>query len=190
MRGFTRETIFFATACGLWACNTSDSVKRVVAGLDAGRLAVVVTAATSAASSDGGAVWDQVRIEDHVPLCVFPDHLARGDAVFLQDVHEQTLHADSRVVFGAFPPGCQNEACDSAPTLQCWVVREEPDTIVIHSRISFGHKRGAVCTKDCRPVVAGCETDVLKAGKYTVRYGERTFSLQVPSVMRDPCFVR
>jgi hypothetical protein len=39
-------------------------------------------------------------------------------------------------------------------------------------------------------VVAGCETDVLKAGEYTVKYGGRTFSLRVPSVLRDPCLKR
>jgi hypothetical protein len=194
MRGFTSETIFFAIACGLSACNTGDRVKRAVAGLDAGqsRIAATATPAPSTASPDGGGEWEQLRLEDdQLPLCVFSDHLARGEALFLQDVHKQTLHAGSSVVFGAFPPGCQNERCDSAPTLQCWVVvGAEPNTIVVHSRLSFGHKRGAVCTKDCRPVVAGCETDVLKAGKYTVKYGERTFGFSVPSALRDPCFVR
>jgi hypothetical protein len=29
---------------------------------------------------------------------------------------------------------------------------------------------------------------VLKAGKYSVKYGARTFNLRVPSVMRTPCF--
>jgi hypothetical protein len=150
----------------------------------------VVSAAAPAASvsSDGATEWDKVKLEDEVPLCVFANHGERGKALFLQDVRQQTLRANSRVVFGTFPPGCQNEACDAAPTLQCWVDSEEPNTLVVHSRLSFEHKRDAVCIKDCRPVVAGCETEVLKAGKYTVKYGGRVFGLRVPSVMRVPCF--
>ena len=35
-------------------------------------------------------------------------------------------------------------------------------------------------------MIAGCETDVLKAGEYTVKYGKRTFGLRIPSVMVSP----
>jgi hypothetical protein len=31
---------------------------------------------------------------------------------------------------------------------------------------------------------------VLKAGKYTVRHGDKTYKLQIPSRMKDPCFSR
>jgi hypothetical protein len=49
---------------------------------------------------------------------------------------------------------------------------------------------GSVCTKDCHPVIAGCETEVIKAGDCTVKYGRRTLGLRVPSVMSDPCLRR
>jgi hypothetical protein len=142
----------------------------------------------AAAPSNGATQWDEVKLEDEVPLCVFADHGERAKAPFLADVRKQTLHASSSVVFGAFAPGCQNEACDAVPTLQCWVDTEKPNTLVVHSRLSSKHKRGTLCTKDCRPVLAGCETEVLNAGKYIVKYGGRSFSLRVPSVMRAPCF--
>jgi hypothetical protein len=141
-----------------------------------------------AAAADDATNWDKVKLEDEAPLCVFASHEERNDALFLQDVHEQTLRANSTVVFGTFPPGCQNEACDAAPTHQCWVDTEAANTLVVHSRLSFAHKRGSTCTKDCRPVIAGCETGVLKAGKYTVKYGRRTFSVRVPGVLVAPCF--
>jgi hypothetical protein len=144
--------------------------------------------ASAAAAPSDGANWDSVKLEDEVPLCVFAGHVERGEAPFLRDVRPQTLRANARVVFGTFAPGCENEACDSPPTHQCWVESEEPNTLVVHSRLSFEHKRGTVCTTDCRPVAAGCETEVLKRGKYTVKYGARSFSLRVPSVLGSPCF--
>jgi hypothetical protein len=189
----------FTAACALWACSACgrkpDSVdaveQRAASALPPSALPpnAVNTPSPSAAPLAGeDPEWEHVTIEDEVPLCVFADHLQRGDALFLEDVHRQTLHADSSVVFGTFAPGCQNEACDALPTHSCWVDATEPSTLVVHSSLSFKHKLGAVCTKDCRPVVAGCETPVLKAGKYTVKYGTRIFSLRVPSVMSKPCF--
>jgi hypothetical protein len=200
VRGHARGRPLLATAFGLWACcscgregaGVKPAEQDAVSAPDSLTQGAVNAAApvAAAASSDGAAEWDKVKVEDEVPLCVFADHTERGNALFLQDVREQTLGADSRVVFGTFAPGCLNEACDSAPTHQCGVENEKPSTLIVHSRLIFEHRRGTVCTKDCHPVMAGCETEVLKAGTYTVKYGERTFSLRVPSVMRDPCFKR
>jgi hypothetical protein len=195
-----RRRAVLVAACGLWACNPdgrertgvwSEAQHGVSVPDPPARGAVDdATASVPAASFDGAAEWDKVTLEDAVPLCVFADHVERGHALFLPDVGTQTLGADSRVVFGTFAPGCQNEACDAPPTLQCWVDGEAPGTLVVHSRLSSEHKRGSVCTKDCHPVIAGCETEVLKAGEYTVRYGKRTFGLRIPSVMSDPCLER
>jgi hypothetical protein len=198
MHWHVREA-FLVAAWGLWACCSGcepASAKPVehhaVSASDSPTQGAVNATAPAAAavSPDGATEWDKVNLEDEGPLCVFADHIERGNALFLQDVREQTLSADSTVVFGTFAPGCQNEVCDSPPTLQCWVDGEEPNTLVVHSRLFFEHKRGTVCTKDCHPVLAGCETGVLKAGTYTVKYGGRTFGLRVPSVIRDPCFTR
>jgi hypothetical protein len=192
--------ICLAVACGLWACSSSKRepteakpvAQRAISAPSAPPQAVVKTAAAPTAAtpvpSDGAAEWDSVKLEDEVPLCVFADLGERAKAPFLKDVRRQTLTADSRAAFGTFAPGCLNEACDAVPTLQCWVEREQPNTLVVHSRLSLKHKRGTACTKDCRPVIAGCETEVLKAGKYSVKYGPRVFSLRVPGVMRAPCF--
>jgi hypothetical protein len=195
-----RARAILVATCGLWACNSDgrerDSVKPEAAcavplAESPTRAAVNDAApAVAAASSNGAVVWDKVKVEDDVPLCVFADHVERGNATFLKDVRKQTLSADSRVVFGTFAPGCQNEECDAPPTLQCWVDGEGPNMLVVHSRLSSEHKRGSICAKDCHPVIAGCETAVLKAGDYTVRYGKRTFGLRVPSVMSDPCLKR
>ena len=199
LRRRSREMVCFAAACGLWACDSGGHERASVKPEEQHAPGVPDSttqgalsdgAPGTAASSDGAADWDEVKLEDEVPLCVFADHVERGNALFLQDVRQQTLSANSRVVFGTFAPGCQNEACDAPPTLQCWVDVEEPSTLIVHSRLSSQHKRGSVCSKDCHPVIAGCETEVLKAGEYTVKYGLRTFGLRVPSVMSDPCLKR
>jgi hypothetical protein len=184
--------ILWVAASGLWACSSGareltsrKPVEPHAVSVPSSPTQVAVNAAAPVAAATQ---WDKVKLEDEVPLCVFADLSERAKAPFLEDVRKQTLRARSRVVFGTFAPGCQNEACDAAPTLQCWADSEQANTLVVHSRLSFQHKRGSVCTKDCRPVIAGCETELLKAGKYTVKYGRRAFSLRVPSVMRAPCF--
>jgi hypothetical protein len=197
MYGRARASVLLVAVCGLWACSSGERQPArvqpvelpVVSAPDVpAKSPVEVAVPAAAASSEGATDRDKLTLEDEVPLCVFADHNARADAPFLKDVRKQTLRADARAVFGAFAPGCISEACDFVPTLQCWVDREEPNTLVVHSRFYFEHKRGTVCTKDCSPVGAGCETEVLKAGTYSVKYGAREFSLRVPSVMRAPCF--
>ncbi len=125
---------------------------------------------------------------DEIPLCVFSDHDERGNALFLKDVHRQKLSAGAKVVFGTFAPGCVAEACDAIPTEMCWVDGEAPRTLVVHSLLSLRHKQGSACSSECRPIVAGCESPPLAAGKYTVKYGTRSFELRVPSVVGSPCF--
>jgi hypothetical protein len=147
------------------------------------------TATQLVATHSAGAIeTDSVKLEDELPLCAFADYSARADAPTLRDVRKQTLRANSRIVFGTYSPVCLNEACDAVPTQQCWVYSQNSDTLVVHSRQTYQHKRGTVCTQDCQPVLAGCETEVLKAGTYTIKYGTRVFSLRLPSVMRAPCF--
>lgn len=133
--------------------------------------------------------WDKLRYEDEVPLCVFTDHQHRDTTEYLKDVKKQTLKADSRIVFGAFPADCISEECDAVPTLECWVdPGEQPTTLVVHTRFRYEHKQGTACSTNCSPIMAGCETPVLKAGNYTVKYGARSFPLRIPSVVRKPCF--
>jgi len=129
-----------------------------------------------------------VTIEDLGPLCVFAGHDERNAVLFAAEAQKQTLRAGTGVVFGTFPPTCLAESCNTGPNYQCDVDRTEPHTLVVHSRLSYRHKPGSVCTKGCRPVIAGCETEALEAGKYTVRYGSREFALRVPSVLGKPCF--
>jgi hypothetical protein len=198
MHRCARTRLVFAAACGLWACRSGDGkansvvpVAKPAITTPASRAPITVDAATAtsaAASADDASQWDKVKLEDAVPLCVFADHGERAKAPALQDVRKQTLRANSTLVFGTFSPMCLNELCDEIPTQQCWVDTEQPHILVVHSRLSFKHKRGTTCTKDCQSIIAGCETDALKAGKYTVKYGARTFSLLVPSIVRAPCF--
>jgi hypothetical protein len=128
-------------------------------------------------------------LRDTLPICAFSSVLEREKAPHLANVKKQKLRANSAVVFGVFPPGCLNDACDARPNLQCWIDREG-DTIVVNSRFSSIHKDGSSCTTECREVDSSCETEALAPGKYTVRHGDKSYKLQIPSVLRDPCFNR
>lgn len=133
--------------------------------------------------------WSKVSVDDTLPLCVFSSYVAREEAEFLKDVTKQKLHAGAAVTFGAFGAGCVNETCDGLPSLQCRVDMADK-TLTVHAHY-FGYKKdGSTCTENCRRVTAGCATPELAAGKYKVVYGQKTFDLKIPSVLRDPCFVR
>jgi hypothetical protein len=132
--------------------------------------------------------WDPIKLDDEAPLCVFSGHDTRDEAMFLKDVRKQTLRAGSSVVFGTFAPGCIHEACDTGPLMQCFVDADPDGSLVVHSHLAYEHKRGSTCSEGCRPIIAGCESAPLAAGKYTVKYGSRSFTLRIPAVMRSPCF--
>ena len=133
--------------------------------------------------------FSQLSLKDTLPICVFPNMTERVKAPFLKDVKPQKLAANSKVTFGVFGPGCLNEACDDRPTLQCWTEQEGPSTIVVKTRFSSFHKDGAECTENCLDLDTACDSQTeLKPGKYTVRHGDKTYKLQVPGVVKDPCF--
>ena len=101
-----------------------------------------------------------------------------------------SLSPYSRLVFGVYGPHCLNEACDERANLQCWVEREGTNTLVAHARFSSLHKDGASCTQDCMELDMACETEELAPGKYSVRYGDKTYPLTIPGTLRDPCLRR
>jgi hypothetical protein len=131
--------------------------------------------------------WSKRLLEDSVPLCVFSDYTERDKALFIEQVKKQTLRANATLTFGVFGPGCLNKECDDKAMLQCWIERDG-NTLVAHSRFASFHKDGSTCTKECLEVDSACETPALAPGKYTVRYGGKSFPLQIPSVVRSPCF--
>lgn len=145
-----------------------------------------VPASAPAATVDARPAWQRFLQKDLVPLCVFPSDEARIQAPFLKDVKKQSLRPGSTLVFGAFAPGCASEECITRPTLQCWA-ELDGEQIVVHSRYSGEQAVGRVCTDKCEPVTAGCPLPELRAGTYTVRYGDRTMALKIPSTLRSPC---
>lgn len=133
--------------------------------------------------------WTKMKLQDQTPLCVFSSVQEREKALFLNQVRKQTLKANETVWFGAYGPYCINPACDDLPTLQCLVDREG-STLKVQARYIGYHKDGSKCTDDCKEVTAGCETPKLEPGTYTVQYGDNTYSLKIPSTLKDPCFKR
>jgi hypothetical protein len=134
-----------------------------------------------------GPGWGKLSLQDTLPICAFAGFNEREAALHIEQVKKQSLKADSTVVFGVYGPGCLNKECDARANLQCWVDLEG-DTLHVHTRFSSFHKDGSTCTKDCLEVDAACETPALKAGKYTVQHGEKSYKLQIPSLVRQPCF--
>jgi hypothetical protein len=134
--------------------------------------------------------WTPRRVRDALPLCVFSSMAEREKAQHLQDARaKQVLRANAKVVFGVFGPNCLNEECDARPTVQCWT-EQSSNTLTVNSRFFSFHRDGSSCNTDCLEVDTACETEPLKAGKYTIRYGDKTYKLQVPSTMKDPCLSR
>lgn len=133
--------------------------------------------------------FNPLSLRDNLPICVFPNMEERVKAGYLKDVKPQKLVANSKVTFGVFGPWCLNADCDDRPNLQCWT-EQEGDTIVVKTRFFSFHKDGAECTKDCMDLDTACPSQIeLKAGKkYEIRHGDKTYKLQVPGVIKDPCF--
>ncbi|MET0386999.1 MAG: hypothetical protein ABW321_13620 [Polyangiales bacterium] len=133
--------------------------------------------------------WTKIISQDEVPLCVFSSYTEHEKAKLIEQVSPQKLVAKEPAFVGAYAPGCVNEQCDDLPSLQCWVDRgEDEHTLVVHSKYVRYHKDGSTCGDNCRTVTAACPTPALAAGKYTIKHGSQTFSLKIPSQLKDPCF--
>jgi hypothetical protein len=143
-------------------------------------------AATTQAPTHPKPGWSELSLRDTLPICVFANSWAREKTLFIRDVKKQTLRANSTVVFGVFGPWCLNDQCDELPMLQCSVERVGSD-LIVHTRYFSFHKDGSSCTEGCLEVDSSCETPELTPGKYTVRHGDKTYELQIPSVLRRPC---
>ena len=154
--------------------------------------AVAVAAADAGPAGEKSAqvrdAWPRVALDDAARLCLFPGFKERVAAPFRHQAgKKQKLRAGASVVVGAYaPPACVNELCDTGPTLQCWV-EQAGDILTVHSRYRARHKPDSQCTENCREVTAGCETPKLAAGTYTLKHGDKSIALKIPSVLRSSC---
>ena len=128
-------------------------------------------------------------MKDTLPVCAFSSTDERVKALYIEDAKtkKQTLAEDDKVTFGVFGPWCLYKECDDLPLLECWVDRESEDTLVLHTHFFSFHRDGATCTKDCMKIDASCDTPNLPRGKYYVRHGDKTATIQIPSVLKKPC---
>ena len=126
-------------------------------------------------------------MRETLPFCLFGDMREREAALHIEQVKKQTLKANQPVVFGVFGPWCLNKECDDLPMLECWVDKEGDDTLVLHSHFFSYHKDGAKCGKDCLAIDAMCSSPDLAPGKYTIKHGDKTYPLQIPSSLKQPC---
>jgi nucleoid-associated protein YgaU len=132
--------------------------------------------------------WSKLSMRETLPFCLFSGIPEREAALHIEQVKKQTLKADQPVVFGVFGPWCINKECDALPMIECWVDKEGEDTLVLHTHFFSFHKDGsAPCTKDCLAIDTMCSSPDLKPGKYTIKHGDKTYPLQIPSVVKKPC---
>jgi hypothetical protein len=131
--------------------------------------------------------WTKLKLNEETPLCVFANELERFNAKFVEQAKKQDLKAGKSVTFGTYGPYCINKECDDLPSLQCLVSRDG-NTLNVRARYIGYHKDGASCSENCAEVTAGCETPVLEAGKYTVQYGDKQYTLKIPSKLSSACF--
>ncbi|HKP55523.1 MAG TPA: hypothetical protein VJV78_02315 [Polyangiales bacterium] len=135
--------------------------------------------------------WEKLSLRETLPFCLFSEIREREAAMTIEKVKKQSLKADQPVVFGVFGPWCVNKECDDLPMLECWVDKEGEDTLVLHTHYFSWHKKdSAPCKKDCLPIDAMCSSPDLKAGRYTIKHGDKTYPLHIPSVLKDPCMSR
>ena len=100
--------------------------------------------------------------------------------------------------FGVYGPWCLHQGCDARPNLQCWT-KLEGNTINVFTRYSSFHHDVQSCSADCLGPDSSCEasacmaldtsctTPELAPGKYTIRHGEKSYELKIPSVQKQPC---
>jgi hypothetical protein len=131
--------------------------------------------------------WSKLTKRETLPFCLFSDMREREAAQLIEKVKKQTLKANQPVVFGIFGPWCLNKECDDLPLLECWVDKEGDDTLVLHTHFFSYHKDGATCSKDCLALDTMCSSPDLAPGKYTIKHGDKTYPLQIPSVLKKPC---
>ncbi len=131
--------------------------------------------------------YSQFELRDSLPICLFSSYEERDKAKILDRVTKQTFKPGGMVLVGVFPRGCLNQECDDRPTLQCWVDKEGEDTWVVSTRFASFRKDEGTCTKDCMETDASCEIAEVKAGKYKIRHGDKTYDFKMPSTLGNPC---
>jgi hypothetical protein len=137
--------------------------------------------------SISGEHWESIKVVNDSPLCVFSNYEERVNVSFPYQAKRQKLEAGKPLIFGVYAPECMNGLCYMPPSIQCWVEEPEKGVIKVESRFWTDHKKGSTCSDNCQPTSGDCRTSELKPGKYTVMYGEQTYTLRIPSVLQSPC---
>jgi hypothetical protein len=129
------------------------------------------------------------RLND-AQLCVFSNYAEQFRAQTAESAGPQRLAAGEPVVFGTYPGACVREGCVEQPSMECTVEREGRN-LTVRSRFWGIHRDGGGCAAGkCQPVAAGCASEALEPGKYTVKHGETRFELNIPSALDAPCLDR
>jgi hypothetical protein len=131
--------------------------------------------------------WSKFTMENEIPICVFPSEEERYKAKFIEQVQQMPLPANAPITIGSYAPMCMSTECYDLPLMECWITREGK-TLNVHTRFIAHHKDGATCSENCKSVTAGCNTPKLEPGTYTIKHGQKSFQLHIPSTPRKMCF--
>jgi hypothetical protein len=124
-----------------------------------------------------------VEFEDQGEVCLFSRAVA-GDS--LQDQFwpwrndSTAFHSGDVVLVRVVFDDCIS-ACSQEREASCTVTRDGTE-ITLHSRGHYEKDTGpGSCTSNCKTLVADCTIGPLPDGSYTVRHGEQTYQLGIPS---------
>lgn len=143
--------------------------------------------ASADAAGAASAVWTPFSRKDDIPLCVLANYQQWDKTQFLNEVKPKvSVKAGHELQFGTYAPGCAGLDCIRKVTMQCWI-DVAGFTLTAHTRFSGEEVVGSTCTTNCEATTAACNTPALKAGTYTLTYGERQTTIRVPSVLHPAC---
>lgn len=131
-----------------------------------------------AAACSGGTV---VQYEDTGTICVCAgDQGSCGPSV-------QRFEADRPVRIGfELTDVCLSSSCSLDREASCIVTRDG-STLHVATSASFRDKGADACTLDCGQLSATCTTGPLPSGSYTVTYGAKSLTFDVPSEVYSSC---
>jgi hypothetical protein len=97
------------------------------------------------------------------------------------------IEADQPFFVSVFSPGCFSSSCSTLESATCQVTLDGQDLrISSFIEVRDTSARAGACTDDCHSYTARCEAPALPEGEFTVRLGDESLPLTVPTD-EPPC---
>jgi hypothetical protein len=144
------------------------------------RRSVLVVAVAALACGGPGRV-PRKAVDEGQP-CVFARKPTSSVIVSVQPPHRFVAGAPLHV---GVTSGCLSSSCSSDRASRCTITREGTK-LTVTSETSWVDVKHDRCTADCQRAFATCETEPLPAGEYTLAFGRRAMTVQIPAERAGP----